>query len=77
MAKWATIIKAIDTVSGELCEWCGPVIDAPSLKLAIEFCQGNGLGYCQITGKLVLEVPLKNGLPDWDHSFDFEIICKN
>jgi len=53
MLIWSTKIKAIDPLTGEMCIWGGPKIKAPSRKQAEEFCQENGLGYCEIDGLFI------------------------
>lgn len=50
MKKWCTLIRAICPITKELTTFAGPVIEAPSPKLAHEYCQSNGLGYCRVTG---------------------------
>jgi len=50
---WLTEIKAICPVDGRLKTFGGPHIEAPSLKLAQEYCQSNGLGYCRVIGELI------------------------
>lgn len=61
MRTWITTIKAIDPNDKELKEWCGPNIPAPTIELAIQYCQQNGLGYCQIDGELICEVDAISG----------------
>lgn len=79
MRRWTTKIHAIKPSTGELVEWCGPVINVPSWKLAQEYCENNGLGYCQVDGELIMEIPCKEGShdPDWNKSIDYETIQNN
>lgn len=74
MKLYLTEIKAICPKSGEIKKYCGPNIKAISPKLAQEFCDNNGLGYCEIIGELVSEIPtLKDGIsPDFGGQVDYE-----
>lgn len=56
--KWVTNIQAIDPNDGELKTFAGPYIEADSIEEAIEFTQKNGLGYCTVVGKLVIDFVL-------------------
>lgn len=47
--------------NGEVRKFIGPIIEAPSFKLAEEYCQLNGLGYCYIDGELIAEIDAKTG----------------
>lgn len=57
MAKFATSIKAIDPVSGQICDFSGPVIEAKTWSAAETYCQENGLGYCKVTA-IIRESPI-------------------
>jgi hypothetical protein len=57
MKTFSTVIKAINPMNGELATFIGPNIEALSRKLAFKYCQNNGLGYCDISGELILEIP--------------------
>lgn len=74
MIKFTTKIKAIDYIDGELKTWGGPIIEAISYKDAEYFCQENGLGYCEVDGILVSEIPTKSDgvTPDWKNRKDFD-----
>ena len=74
MKKFTTKIKAIDPTDGEMKTWNGPRIDAISFKDAEYFCQENGLGYCEVDGILVSEIPTKpNSItPDWKNRKDHD-----
>ena len=63
MKKWATKIIAVDRRDGEIYDWCGPNIEAPSEKLAQEYCDANGMGYCFVVGELLGEGRCINGRP--------------
>jgi hypothetical protein len=77
MKKWGTTIHALDPIDGEYKEFSGPIITAPSRKLAFDYCQKNGLGYCPIIDELILLVPNKEGIPDWKNKIDFTLDEKN
>lgn len=81
MKKWATQVKAIDPTNPErgVISWCGPSIDAISIKDAEKYCQENGLGYCEILGELTGEIPCKEGTyePDWNKAINYNIIQNN
>ena len=49
---WLTEIRAINPQSGEISDWCGPRIEASSLRDAENYCSKNGLGYCRVIGKM-------------------------
>ena len=71
MRAWGTTIHALNPVTGEYCEYSGPVIFAPSRELAFEYCQKNGLGYCNIEDELIMTIT------DEGESEDFTIIHNN
>lgn len=52
----------------------GPNIQAPSMELAQEYCQNNGLGYCKIEGQLIAEIPVdpNTGNVQWHKQTNFE-----
>jgi hypothetical protein len=77
MKTWATKIKAIDPLTGELLEWCGPNIEAPSEILAKEYCQLNGLGYCFIDGELIMEIPCDDLKPDFNKTVFYDLTDQN
>ena len=52
---WITEIKAVDPATGEMCTWSGPRIEAKTEEDARNYCDGHGLGYCKIIGKLISE----------------------
>lgn len=55
MKTFVTEIRAMDPISNELRTYCGPEIEAISFKLAEEYCQLNGLGYCKVVGELMTD----------------------
>jgi len=78
MKKWQTTLHALDPRTGEYCEWFGPVIEAPSMELAKEYCENNGLGYCIVEGELVGEYGVdEEGGPDFSKKVDFTLPEKN
>ncbi|MCL4638947.1 MULTISPECIES: hypothetical protein [Olivibacter] len=74
MKKWVTEITAIDPHTRELKKWLGPYITAPTMEAATLYCQKNGLGYCEVTGQLISEIPCKENsyTPDWVRRVDFD-----
>lgn len=54
MALWETEIQAIDPITGKLTKYTGPSIEAFTPKMAHEYCQTHGLGYCRVTGDRVV-----------------------
>lgn len=71
---FATTIRALDPITGEMKHWIGPNIEAPSMALAQEYCQNNGLGYCKIEGQLIAEIPVDpaTGSVQWHKQTNFE-----
>lgn len=49
---WATEIKAIDPVDGEMKTWVGPHVEGTTTEEAKQYCQDNGLGYCDVVGQV-------------------------
>lgn len=74
MDLYATILKAIDPKTGELASYMGPNVPGISFEDAQHYCDTNGLGYCQVYGLLVAEIPCKKGTnePDWDNRIDYD-----
>lgn len=68
MKTWSTKIFAISPITGELKEYCGPNVKAPSKELARAYCDhsGIGYGYCHIGDELIAEIPCKKGGYDPD-----------
>lgn len=79
MKKWATKIIAVDWRDGEVYDWCGPDIEAPSEKLAQEYCDKNGMGYCKVIGELLSDGPCIKGttIPDKSKLTDYTLEQKN
>jgi hypothetical protein len=79
MKKWSTIIHAKNPLTGNVSVFDGPLIEAPTQKLAFEYCQNNGLGYCFIGDEVISIIPTKaDGLtPDWSKRTDFDIEQNN
>ena len=50
---WSTSIEAIDPVTGALTLWCGPYVPGRTKKDAEDYCDRNGLGYCEVVGMFV------------------------
>ena len=74
MKTWLTQIRAIDPNDGELKTYGGLDVKAFTAKLADQYCQQNGLGYCKIIGELVREIACKQNSfePDFDNIIDYE-----
>jgi hypothetical protein len=74
MNLYATEIKAINPVTGEMTTWCGPHVPGISEADAQDYCQNNGLGYCSVIGLLIAEIPCKPGTfePDWENEINYE-----
>ncbi len=68
MRKFVTEIRAIDPITNELKTYSGPDIEAISFKLADEYCQLNGLGYCKVVGELIT---------DFTNDIDYHTIQNN
>jgi hypothetical protein len=47
-----TEIRAIDPQTNELTDWCGPRIEAANFEDAQNYCNKNGLGYCNVIGPM-------------------------
>lgn len=75
MNLYATEIQALNPHTKELRIWAGPHVQGISFEDAQRYCDEN-LGYCKVVGKLVLEIPCKNGVlsePDFDNMIDYEL----
>lgn len=68
LKHWTTIIQAIDPIDGQLKSYQGPNVSAPTWKLANDYCQTHGLGYCKVDGQLTSEIPCKPGNFEPDYS---------
>lgn len=78
MKAWVTWIIAKDSMTNEEKIFSGPNIEAPSQRLAQEYCNNNGLGYCRVDGELVAEIPCdENYKPDINKTEDFETAQSN
>ena len=73
MKHWSTEIKAKSPINGQMSTYAGPDIKAPTLELAQEYCEKNGLGYCWVIGELIMDIPCIEGTldPDWDKAIDY------
>lgn len=74
MKQYVTQIKAIEPSTWEMKTWAGPNVPGISFADAETYCQNNGLGYCEVIGELVSEIPCKPGTykPDWDKQVDYD-----
>lgn len=76
MKLFTTSFKAILQITGELVEFSGPNVPAPTWMLAEYWCQENA-GHLFVTGELVEEVPEKNGEADFKNKVDYSQIQNN
>lgn len=53
---YSTIIKAVDPQTGEMKTWGGPNIPCTTAKSARKYCDTHGLGYCEISNRLVAKI---------------------
>jgi len=53
---FTTIITALDK-DGQIKTFVGPNVPGESFEDAQTYCDNNGLGYCQVDGILVEEIP--------------------
>lgn len=74
MRLWVTKIRAVDPISGDLLTWAGPNVPGISWADAADYCQKNGLGYCEVEGELIAEIPTLNdgATPNWAGRIDYE-----
>jgi hypothetical protein len=71
MLIWTTKIRAIDPMTGELCTYSGPKIQAFSFDDAVKYCQENELGYCEVEAMFIGTYYEENGKGTFDHE-DYE-----
>lgn len=73
MKLFTTTIRAIDPADGEMKLWFGPNVPGISFADARWFCDNNDLGYCEILGELVAEIPTKSDerTPDFSKMTDY------
>lgn len=67
MNLYTTEIKAICPITGDLKLWGGPNVQAITIEDAENYCKNN-LGYCRVTGLLIMEIESENG-----SSIDFDL----
>lgn len=75
MKYFTTKIRAIDPIDKTIKTYCGPNIPAISFQDAEKYCQLNGLGYCEVDGILVAEIPTKEDgvTADWGKMIDYSL----
>ena len=75
MQLYGTYIKAIDPATGELKTWCGPDVPGLTQAMAQQYCQRNGLGYCEVHGLLIADIPCKPSTykPDFNGLIDYQL----
>jgi len=57
---WLTEIEAVDSKDGELKLWAGPKVWAKTIEDAQLFLDTNGLGYCKVIGRFLIELPYED-----------------
>jgi len=73
MTYCTTSIRAISPVTKELTTYCGPHVPGFTKKLAREYCDTHGLGYCHIGEQLISEIDAdKNNSAMWDTRIDYD-----
>ena len=53
---FTTTIRAIDPHTKELSTYRGPNVPGICFSDAQAYCDNNGMGYCEVDGKLVMEM---------------------
>jgi len=53
MKIWSTAIEAVDPVTKELTLWAGPYVPGQTRREAEDYCDRNGLGYCEVVGMFI------------------------
>ena len=53
---WVTEIYARNSVTGEMAYFAGPRVPGKTREEAEEFCNTNGLGYCKVVDRFVMEI---------------------
>jgi hypothetical protein len=79
MNLYVTEIQALNPHTKDLRIWSGPHVPGISFEDAQRYCDEN-LGYCKVVGKLVSEIPCKNGVlsePDFDNRIEYDTINLN
>lgn len=71
MNIYTTTIKALCPNDGTLKTYGGPNVPGITFKDAENYCELNGLGYCKVDGLLISEIPIKDGIPDFKNSIDY------
>lgn len=72
MAKWVTHIQAFDPYTGNLRTWAGPDVPGETIEEARDYCQKNGLGYCNPVGEKISEEPACFELEKRGYLTDFQ-----
>ncbi len=77
MPLYTTTIMAVSPKTGKVTEYSGPHVPGISFADAKDYCEKNGLGYCRVSGRLLVEVPMVNGKPDWPNKIDYDTMTLN
>ena len=66
MKKFTTLIYAKHNITGEMCTFSGPTVEAFTRTMADDYVK-EFLGYCHLSDELVGEGDYnEDGTPDWD-----------
>jgi len=68
MYYWTTEIKAIDPSDGVLKKWAGPNVPGINESDAKHYLETHELGYCEISGQLIAEIPCEEETGEADFS---------
>lgn len=79
MNLYYTKIIAIIPGTDELAEWAGPTVPGISFQDAEDYCQVNGLGYCQVTHILTGEIQSDDRTysANWENKIDHDKFKQN
>lgn len=77
--QYLTQIRAECAFIGEMKTFAGPNVPGISFADAEEYCKRNGMWYCKVVGRLVADIPCKDGSyePDYEKMVDYEIVKYN
>lgn len=74
MNTYTTVIRAVSPVDKKIRLYAGPSVPGVCFADAQAFCENNGLGYCEVDGILLAEIPCIGDTyyPDADKMIDYE-----
>lgn len=73
---YITMLMAKDVITGELKEYAGPRIFAPSIELATQYCKEH-MPFLKVEGRLSFEAGIKDNSIDWGNSVDYDKLNNN